>query len=267
MMGVVSWNGSPPTGNFTCLAMEHGMFSRIKLSLTLAAFAAVAPVGAQTLQTQAGTTYYAPSIGNFATLGNNLFGMLVTGRFSDGQTFSANWADLGGGNTGVSFAGRFSMTLGATTNTFGNPFSLTVFGNGNTLQSLTLSGASGPVIFDRTFGGVEGTVTSANGNDLAYYQTDSWNTLVTYRNAVQLVGSTGPIGDIWETLILEFRTGLTGTNAGRTIRFSQDLDNVITSGLLLPVPEPDALLLTAAGLSMVLVLGRRRRLSAAVGRR
>ena len=125
-------------------------------SVTLAAAAlfVTVPLHAQTLTTNTGTAYYAPSIGNFATLGNNLFGMLVTGRFSDGQTFSANWADLGGGVTGVNFAGRFSMTIGATTNTFGNPFSLTVFGAGNTLQLLTLSGAPGPVIFDRTFGGV-----------------------------------------------------------------------------------------------------------------
>ena len=234
--------------------------------VVLAALCVAAPLQAQTLQNVAGTAYYAPSIGNFATLGNNLFGMLVSGRFSDGQTFSGNWSDLGGGQTGVTFAGRFSLTLGATTNTFGNPFSLTVFGTANTLQSLTLSGASGPVIFDRTFGGVEGTPTSANGSDLTYYQTDAWNTLASYKNSVQLVGSTGPIGDLWESLILDFRAGLTGTNAGRTIRFSQDLDNVITNGLLTPVPEPDTLLLTAAGLSLTFLAIRRRRIAVALRR-
>ena len=235
-----------------------------RTSMQLAAASALviaAPLRAQTLQNVGGTPYYAPSIGNYSTLGSNLFGMLVTGKFSDGQTFSANWGSLAGGLTGVNFAGRFSLTIGASTNTFGNPFSLTVFGAGNTLQTLTLSGASGPVIFDRTFGGVEGTPTSQNGSDLAYYQTDSWNTLVTYKNSVQLVGTTGPIGDLWETLILDFRAGLAGTNVGRLIRFSQDVDNVVLNGLLLPVPEPNALLLTAAGLSMGVVFLRRRRLA------
>lgn len=236
---------------------------RTKIRLAAAALLVAAPAQAQTLQTVAGTAYYAPSIGNYSTLGNNLFGMLVSGKFSDGQTFSANWGSLAGGLTGVEFAGRYSLTLGATTNTFGNPFSLTVLGNGITLQSLTLSGSSGPVIFDRTFGGAQGTPTSQNGSDLTYYQTDSWNTLVTYRNSVQLVGTTGPVGDLWETLILDFRAGLTGTTAGRTIRFSQDVDNVVINGLLLPVPEPNALLLMAAGLSLSVVLVRRRRLAPA----
>ena len=238
------------------------MSVRKSIGAAIAALFASAPLSAQTLQNVAGTAYYAPSIGNFSTLGNNLFGMLVTGRFSDGQVFSGNWGALSGSLTGVSFASRFSLTLGATTNTFGNPFSLTVFGAGNTLQSLTLSGASGPVVFDRTFGGVEGTTTSASGSDLLYYQTDNWNTLATYRNSVQLVGSAGPIGDLWETLILDFQAGLTGANGGgRLIRFSQDVDNVIDNGLLMPVPEPAILLLTAAGLSLTFLVVRRRRLA------
>jgi hypothetical protein len=234
----------------------------VSKSVRIALAAAVtlsAPLSAQTVQNVNGTPFYAPSIGNFSTLGSNLLGMLVTGRFSDGQVFSANWATLGGGLTGVQFAGRYSLTIGANTNTFGNPFSLTVFGTGNTLQTLTLSGASGPVVFDRTFGGVEGTPTSATGSDLTYYQTDTWNTLVTYRNSVRLVGSAGPVGDLWETVILNFQSGLTGSNAGRLVRFSQDVDNVIDNGLLLPVPEPGALLLTAAGLSLCLLTNVRRR--------
>ncbi|MBC7842313.1 MAG: PEP-CTERM sorting domain-containing protein [Gemmatimonadaceae bacterium] len=235
------------------------MSVRKSIGAAIAALGVTAPMQAQTIQSAAGTAYYAPSIGNFSTLGNNLFGMLVTGRFSDGQVYSANWGALSGAQTGVSFAGRFSLTLGANTNTFGNPFSLTVFGAGNTLQSLTLSGASGPVVFDRSFGGAQGTVTSATGTDLAYYQSDNWTTLATYRNAVQLVGSSGPVGDLWETLILDFRTGLNGTNAGRLIRFSQDVDNVIDNGLLMPVPEPEMLLLTAVGLSMTFLVVRRRR--------
>ena len=163
----------------------------------------------------------------------------------------------------MDFAGRFRLAIGATTNTWGNPFTLTVFGTGNTLQMLTLSGASGPVIFDRTFGNTAGTAQSQSGSDFAFSgMSDAWNTLVTYRNAVQMVGSTGPVGDIYETMAVEFRSGLTGTNAGRQVRFTQDFDNVITGGLLLPVPEPDTLLLTAAGLAIGFAVVRRRRTAA-----
>lgn len=229
----------------------------------LAAVLISVPAAAQTLQTASGNAYYAPSIGNFSTLGNDLFGLLISGRFSDGQTFSANWGSIGGGLSGVDFAGRFRLSIGATTNTWGNPFTLTVFGAGNTLEMLTLSGASGPVIFDRTFGNTAGTVQSQSGSDFAFSgMSDAWNTLVTYRNAVQMVGSTGPVGDIYETMVVEFRSGLTGTNAGRQVRFTQDFDNVISGGLLLPVPEPDALLLTATGLTIGIAVLRRRRTAA-----
>lgn len=241
-------------------------FSR-SVRVALAAIVAAAPVGAQTLQTSAGTPFYAPSIGNYSTLGNDLFGLLITGRFSDGQSFSANWGNIGGGLSGVNFAGRFRLAIGSNTDTWGNPFTLTVYGTGNTLMSLTMNGAPGPVIFDRTFGSTSGTVQSQSGADFAFWGTsDNWNTLVTYSNAVQMVGSNGPVGDIYETMTIDFRNGVTGTNAGRNVRFTQDFDNVITGGSLLPVPEPDGRLLLAAGLSLAFLVVRRRTLTAAAAR-
>lgn len=235
-------------------------FVRSALAAAAAVFVVSASATAQTIQVVAGTRYEAPAIGNFSTLGNNLFGLLVSGQFSDGQTFSANWGSIGGGLTGVNVAGRFRLSIGATTNTWGNPFTLTVYGAGNTLQSLLLSGASGPVIFDRTYGNATGTVQSQLGRDFAFSgMSDTWNTLVTYRNAVQMVGSAGPVGDIYESMMVEFRTGVAGTASGRNVRFTQDFDNVITGGLLLPVPEPSSLVLTATGLSLGLLVVRRRR--------
>ncbi len=220
--------------------------------------------GAQTLQNAAGNAYYAPAIGNFSTLGSDLFGLLISGRFSDGQTFSANWGTIGTGLSGVDFAGRFRLSIGSTTNTWANPFTLTVFGASNTLSSLTLSGASGPVIFDRTFGNAVGTTQSQLGSDFAFSgMSDAWNTLVTYRNAVQMVGSSGPIGDVYETMVVEFRNGLTGTAGGRNVRFTQDFDNIITGGLLLPVPEPNAMLLMATGLLFGFLGIRRHRVALA----
>ncbi len=259
MNGTVSQPSVPPLVNSPFLR-DHSMTLTKSVRVIAAALVLAAPASAQTVQNAAGTAYYAPAIGNFSTLGNDLFGLLISGRFSDGQVFSANWGSIGSGLSGVDFAGRFRLSIGSTTNTWGNPFTLTVFGTSNTLQSLTLSGASGPVIFDRTFGNTVGTTQSQLGRDFAFSgMSDAWNTLITYRNSVQMVGSTGPIGDIYESMVVEFRNGLSGTAPGNNVRFTQDFDNVITGGLLLPVPEPSALLLMATGLSIgVLVLRRRR---------
>jgi PEP-CTERM motif len=229
----------------------------------LVALVVAVPAHAQTLAVNNGVPYYAPSIGNFSTLGNNMFGMTVTGKFSDGQTFSGAWKDLGGGLTGVDFAGRFRLTIGATDNTFNMPWTLTVFGTSNQLTTLTLSGATGPVIFDRTFGGVEGTPTSANGTDFQLAAPDVNNILATYINSVQMVGSSGPVGDLFETLQIAFRTPFVGSAAGKSLSFYQDVDNVILGGLLSPVPEPATVLMTAAGLAALALAARRRQIAAA----
>jgi PEP-CTERM motif len=231
---------------------------RKTITAFLIGFAVVAPVRAQTFQTQAGIAYYAPLIGNFSTMGGDLLGMLVTGRFADGQSFAGNWANLGGGVSGVSFA-RFTLTMNTASNSWDTPFRLTVFGSSNTLSALELSGASGPVIFDRTFGGVGGTVNSNSGRDLLYVGGDSWNSLVTYANAVQMVGTSSPVGDVFETVRIEFRTGVQGSAGGRSVQFYQDVDNIVTGGLILPVPEPSTFLLTAAGLGAAMLLSVRRR--------
>lgn len=236
-----------------------------KTVITLIGLAAIgAPVEAQTRVNQAGVSYIAPSIGNFSTLGNNLFGMLVTGVFTDGTSFSQNWSALAGGLTGVQVAGRFGLTLGATANTFSDPFTLTVAA-GRTLQSLTLTGAPGPVVFDRSFGGQAGTTNSATGRDFAFVGTaDQWNTLVTYRNAVMLAGQSVPVGDIFETLRVEFRTGggLNGGTTGQSVQFVQDVDNVILGGTIVAAPEPSMVVLTGSGVLAILAFRRRRRAAA-----
>ncbi len=215
----------------------------------------------QILQSVAGVSYSAAAMGSSATLGSNLLGMLVTARFGDGHSYSANWGSLAGGLTGVEFAGRFSLTVGATSDTWSTPFALTVFGSANRLDALTLSGASGPVIFDRSYGGAAGTVASQSGRDFAFAGTaDLWNTLVSYRNPVSMLGSGPPVGDIFETMLVDFRLGIAGAPAGQVVYFRQDIDHVSEDGLILPVPEPDLRLQTVAGaLIGVVVLSRRRR--------
>jgi hypothetical protein len=227
--------------------------------LIAAAFVGASVVNAQTLQNAAGATFYAPSIGRFATLSSNLNGMTVRGTFTDGRSFSAQWADLGSGSSGVTFAGLFSLIMATTADSYSTPFRLTVFGASNHLSNLTLNGSTGPVIFDRTFRGATGTTDSQNGRDFVFTTTDAYNTLVTYSNAVQMVGSAGPLGDIYERLDISFRTAIQGTSTGQSVRFYQDLDNVITGGLIMPVPEPNSLLLTAAGLTLGLLGIRARR--------
>jgi hypothetical protein len=254
-------------GDSLCFPSTAMSLRKCALALALSS-AAIAPASAQTLQNIAGTSFYAPAIGNYATLGSDLFGMLVTGRFSDGQTFSANWGNLAGGLSGVQFAGRFSLTVGTTSDTWSTPFDLTVFGTSNRLDVLTLTGSTGPVVFDRTFGGTVGTAASQSGRDFAYVGTsDLWNTLVSYRNAVQMVGSGVAVGDIYETMVIAFQSGVTGTSGGQLVRFRQDMDNVIAGGLILPVPEPDGRSLTVFGslVGCAVFARRRRRLPVLVG--
>jgi hypothetical protein len=237
-------------------------FRKFVCTAVLAAVA-VAPLSAQTFTNAMATTpFAATSALNGTARGNNLFGMLVTGTFANGTSFSQAWTSLNASTTGIDVAGLFRLTLGATSNTGSAAFQMTVFGTGNALQSLTLQAAPASAFFDRTFGGATGTAGTSTGGDFRYSgTTDLWNTLVTYSNPVML-GNAAPVGDVFATMRLDFQTSVTGTTAGRNVRFIADMDRA-NGGQILATPEPSTFALTAiGGLAAIALAARRRRTEA-----
>jgi hypothetical protein len=236
-----------------------------RLSLTLASTLALCTTAlpAQTVTQSLGTQHNAPAIGLFSTLGKNMGGMVVNGVFSDGATFTGTWADLGSGLWGVNFGGRFSVTMAADSNSWSNPFLLRVFGTSNQMTQLTFSGGNNAVVFDRSFGGATGTDSSATGKDFRYLTstggiaTDSYNTLVTYTNAVALTGQS-VVGDLFERIVIDFRMPITGTVSGRQARMNFDVDNVLSGSMLLAVPEPSPVVLLGSGMVFLGVTRTRR---------
>lgn len=250
--------------------------------LALAAVAASAStVGAQSILTNPGTAYRTAALSSARTAGADMAGLRVTAHFADGTQTSAAWSMLGEELFGVSTA-RFQLSVGAAVNT-GSPgqyvWSLDNLWSGG-LSRLFLSGAAGRTVFDMD-GTTEGTPNSALGIPLAFapdVQPDGTelpsiyaeDAIVTYRNAVSLVGATA-FGDLYETMDLVFGRALVG---GARLAFDLDTDTVGDGASLDPigggggggggqpvstVPEPGTMLLLTAGLAVMGVVGNRGR--------
>lgn len=195
-------------------------------------------------------------------------GMLVTWNFAGGGgSFSSAWGDIGGGRFGVTGANSFSLSLGATENTFGGLWTLQ---NSTTqrLSSIRLNGAPGRTLFDCDW---TGTVCNNSGLGAGFFGTsgsaDGYSLLnaggsyaggVTgqYSNRVG-VGGNPPVGDLFEQLTIGF-DDIIGANG--TYMFYADTDNssfdqppptVVT-------PEPSTWALIFVGLAAVGVAKRRR---------
>jgi hypothetical protein len=96
----------------------------------------------------------------------------------------------------------------------------------------------------------------------------SFDAVVTYSDVVTLAGSSGPVGDLWATLTIDFAGGLANglvgpPYAGATIPFifHADTDTIERRALDAPVPEPASCLLFG-GLAVAAAC-RYRRTSAA----
>jgi hypothetical protein len=203
-----------------------------------------------------GTTGIATSVTTGATMG----GMQVTAFFTNNSFQPVFWVGQGLGSGGA-FGTNWSLTESGDTDT--QNWTL-INSTGLGLTRLVIDGGPGKTIFDRTFGGQEGTPGTGLGRDFVVTSglipTD--NILATYRDVVAVVPNP-PVGDIFRSLEVDFlQTG--GFASGRTLTFGADTDT--TSSVLFPlptIPEPGSLLLFGAAILGVASYRRLRSRSAA----
>jgi len=212
-------------------------------------------------------------ITGFTTTGADMSGMRVTTTFVGGNTETQIWAASGvdsgqvagdTGDTGPTPNAWVLSQSGDTYSTASDNWTLTTINQETEIESILLEGLLGGtqgIVFDRTFGGVEGTPNSALGLDFNSSLPDLMDVRVVYSNPIQ-VGADPVVGDLFGSVLIQFDSeslGFVGFNAfvnNGLFTFRQDTDTV---GL--PpngqAPEPgSALLLLGAGL---LALYRRRR--------
>jgi hypothetical protein len=223
-----------------------------------AALAALAmrtvPLVAQTIHTQAGTTHNATALTGFATTGAEMGGMLVTAFFTDGTSQSGAWGDLGAGTWGVATP-RFSLTLGAASDTYTAPWRFQIDPDGSGINRLLLRGAPGLTVFDIIADPDWLTPGSAQGREMAIVGGAPIGTVATYRNLVA-ISPNAPLGDLYETLDVTFDV----QGGARFFEFVTDTDNIGKGGTITSTPEPATFGLIALGaVAIVGVEWRRRR--------
>ena len=236
--------------------------------LALAFGLAYAPTHAVVVITEGGATSNIPGLTGFTTTGAMMDGLGVTATF--GSTFSQtlNWADTGATSGGVTGTG---WSLSVTGDTFTEPWNfvntrLGATGGPDPLVSLVLDGLNAFTVFDRTFGGAEGTPGSAAGND--FECTGAPDICAVQGRVVRVlynfevsVAAAAAVGDLWQIVSITFCTTIEGPcspfGVAGNWAFLQDTDN--DSRISIPVPEPGSLALVGLALSAAAWFSRRRR--------
>lgn len=211
----------------------------------------------------AGTTVNAIDITGFATTGDQMSGMIVTGNFDSSVglvSLDCIWA-AGAGTSGSCAASgsgaAFSLAL--TGDTFSATWSLGVTGSLN-LRSLFFNGLPGFTVFDRD--PALSTDGSANGADATGSTLGAANAAIdgtaTYINQVGTMGNP-PVGDIYSRVEIVFNgVGVAPIIGGPAATFTMDTDSIGLRGgdPGSGVPEPSTLAMIAGGL---LLAGWRKR--------
>jgi hypothetical protein len=223
----------------------------IKRLMAAFAFAAVVstPVSGAIMYAEDNTTpANVPGLTGFQTDGSMMDNMLVTACFSNAGCQQLSWGQLGGTSGGVANL-DWSLTLAGDSFNTDWEFDFLAADLG-LLQSLRLDARLALTIFDRTFGGVEGTLGSALGLDWDSLLGANTTINVTYLNPTS-VGLAGAVGDLFQQVLVEF--GDTGPRDD--FAFVQDTDNDSRFGI---VPEPSTLLLLGLGMLAFAGVHRRR---------
>ncbi|WP_456384961.1 PEP-CTERM sorting domain-containing protein [Desulfolithobacter sp.] len=216
-----------------------------------------APVArAVSITYEEGTIYYIDSVASGGTYGDDMEGMEVSVTFVDGTVETAVWQSLGSGSGGA-FGSDWSLQVESGSTYPNSPhFSPWSFESDAAVTSLTLDAGNGDFVFDgtRTYASnpllYPSTLNSGSGwpfeSDSSLF--DSSSALVTYSNAVALVGAE-PVGDLYRTLtIMPDLSNWSGSAMSFT--FQADTDTVNPA----PVPEPASMTLMGIGLASLAAL-------------
>lgn len=117
------------------------------------------------------------------------------------------------------------FTISQTGDTFSNNWILQNSSTFLAIQSLTLNGVPGNTIFDTTFGGAEGTPTSASGASASGTTSDTSSGVGTYTNR-GAISPNAPVGDLFTVLTINFSGPLSGLGPGASASFLADTDSI-----------------------------------------
>jgi len=224
-------------------------------SALLVCFCSVACTFAGTLTTTGavnGTPFSIIDVTGFTTLGSDMGGLSVTATFAQSGTRNCSWAATSATGGGCTVAGFFSINEDG--DTFSGNWTFTNLSTFDSISILALNGAptgssTSGTVFDRTFGGVEGTPGSALGSDLSGITSNASNGTAVYSNIVS-VGSNAPVGDLYGLATVTFGTAAGALlTPGASASFVADTDTIGVRGTSGGVPEPGAFSLLACGLA------------------